>query len=98
MSRITKANLEKVLERLNKELNRPLAPYTRKADGTVSANAGCIVLDHAPCYGGYTLYEMCENGGQSNFGYVRGRQSAKVMYEILWGIIYGIKAARECKQ
>lgn len=99
MSRVTKEQLQRAVERLNKELGRPTAPYTHKKDeegkASLSVNVGCIVLDHAPIYGGYCLYEMSEGGGQSNFGFTRGRQPAKVMYEIIWGIIHGIKEGKK---
>lgn len=95
MSRVTKEQLERAVGRLNSELGRPTVPYVRKADNTLSVNVGCIVLDHAPIYGGYCLYEMTEGGGQSYFGFTRGRQSAKVMYEIIWSIIYGIKEGKK---
>lgn len=95
MSRVTKEQLQRAVDRLNLELGRPTVPYARKADNTLSVNVGCIVLDHAPIYGGYCLYEMTEGGGQSNFGFTRGRQPAKVMYEIIWSIIYGIKEGKK---
>lgn len=61
MERITLAQLEGAVKRLNQVLNRPIEPYTRGEDGKYRANLGNIHLSGA--YGGYQVQEMASDGG-----------------------------------
>lgn len=89
MARITKKELKAKVDRLNRVLGRPLEPYRKGEDGRVYGNEGHIMLDHAPVYGGFILYEMCESTGVRNFGISR-RTSAKEMEIHLDGIFAGL--------
>jgi len=61
--RITRADLENTVDRINKATNSPLAAYTKTEDG-YKANPGNYHLDWA--YGGCKLVRMCNDGGGIN--------------------------------
>lgn len=86
----SKKMLQAKVDRLNVKLGRPMEPYRKGEDGQVMGNAGHIMLDHAPIYGGYCLREMCESTGVRNFGISR-RISAKEMEIHLEGIFAGLQ-------
>ena len=74
-TRITQANLEGVVKRLNKLTDSPETPYKRVGDKLI-AQSGCFLLDGA--YGGWKLARICnEGGGQdtiSEGGFVSKRE------------------------
>jgi hypothetical protein len=61
--------------------------YTKQADGTIKANVGVYFIDHAACYGGYTIARIAnEQGGESRpFG--MGRHNASAFVAMLDGIL-----------
>ena len=89
----TKKFLQAKVDRLNQTLGRSLEPHRKGEDGRVYGNEGHIMLDHAPIYGGYILYEMCESTGVRNFGISR-RISAKEMDIYLDGIFAGLELVK----
>lgn len=54
--------IELLTNRLNERLSRPAEAWTR-ADGRLRANVGHLFSHNAPCYGGYRLTEMYNEGG-----------------------------------
>ena len=58
--KITKADLENTVDRINKATGSPTASYTKTEDG-YKANPGNYHLNWA--YGGCQLVRMCNNGG-----------------------------------
>ena len=62
------------------------------------SNPGALHLDHAPCYGGFDLVEICnDKGGESSligntFG-GRGRLSAKEMETFLLGMLTALQGS-----
>jgi hypothetical protein len=62
--KITRAFVERQLERLNITAGTPLTPYTANPDGKgCTSNVGNYHLDNA--YGGYSLQRICEGGGST---------------------------------
>lgn len=92
--RITKKQIDKLVDTLNELLGRPKTAYTPLAEGGVYENAGHIYADHNPIYGGYCLEMMVEGGGVTHFGNVRERVCASEMNNILQNMIF---MARMCK-
>ena len=82
--RITQANLEGSVLRLNKMTGSPETPYKR-IDGRNIAQVGCFILDGA--YGGWKLARITNSsGGQTNIsegGYI----PKKDLYYQIHGII-----------
>lgn len=61
MSRITKSDLERLVQVINMETGSPLEPYTRNQDGKLVANIGNYHLSGA--YGGWSLHRMVTDTG-----------------------------------
>lgn len=61
MDRITKDDLERLVERINKATGSPLEPWTRREDGRLKANVGNYYLSGA--YGGVKLERVCSDSG-----------------------------------
>lgn len=90
--RTTRKQLEHLVFRINRELGRPVDPYTNG-----KANIGNVHLDVMNPGDGttYALEVMGnENGGVSR-PFFEGRLKAGEMYALLTGILAGIEAARK---
>ena len=87
--RITKENLEAVIERINKLTDSPIEAYTRGEDGTYKSNPGNYHLDGA--YGGYSLARMCNEGGGIE-SIISGYMPKKELYEKMFVFIRGLEA------
>ena len=61
MERITQKDLERMVLRINRKLNRPEAPYSRDENGRAKANLGNFHISSA--YGGVALEEIQTDGG-----------------------------------
>jgi hypothetical protein len=90
--RITIANLEAVVLRINKLLGKPETPWTKNANGVYVSNVGNYHLDGA--YGGYALSEMVNTAGgvRDVFG---GHMSKRELYYRMHAFIDGIEARAE---
>lgn len=90
MERITKKNLEAVVERLNRITNNPTEPWTRDEAGKLTANLGNYHLSGA--YGGYALHQMLTDGGgiRDLFG---GHMPKRELYDRMHAYISGISDA-----
>jgi hypothetical protein len=88
--RITKAQLEAVIEWLNKELKRPLKPYER-IDGKLTARIGNFHLYQA--YGAYALHEMRTDGG--GIRQTIGLGTKKELFNSIHRLLDGIRLERE---
>lgn len=88
MQRITEANLEAVVARINRITNSPATPYTRGDDGRNRANVGNYHLDSA--YGGFSLHRMeNEAGGARDVlrcGHVPKRDLWNLMHAYITGL------------
>ena len=84
--RITKADLEKTVDRINRTTGNPLTPYTKDASGKFTSNVGNYHLTGA--YGGHGLEQMDNDGGgtRSIFGYMTKRELYDRMHAYLKGM------------
>ena len=89
-TRITLADLNAVIARINRETNSPAQPYALNADGRHTAQPGCYHLSRA--YGGYSLHRMYnESGGVSDvFG--SGHMPARELYARIHAFLAGMNA------
>lgn len=87
MERTTKSQVETAFKWFVQELGGHLAVNYKDVGG--------YGLEYASCYGGYAVYQICnEHGGQSNpFG--SRRMSASEMYQTLWFANQALKVAKQ---
>jgi hypothetical protein len=85
--KVTLADLNRAIDRLNRRTGNPLEPYTRTGD-IVKSNAGCFVLDGA--YGGCKLSQIVEGGGQRDVLRV-GYKSKRDTYNLIHAFVDGIE-------
>jgi hypothetical protein len=89
--KITKRDIEAVVERINRVTNSPLTPYTRR-EGRLIANIGNYHLDSA--YGGYSLHRMNnEAGGIESI--IPGYHSKRDIYNRMQAFVAGYLAKGE---
>ena len=97
MERITKQQLQRTVDRINKIAGQPEDPWTRGEDGKLRANIGNYHLDWA--YGGVKLYQMeTEGGGCSDIlytGYVSKRELYGQLHAFISGLMAGLEADKE---
>ena len=88
MNRITTAQLENLVKRINERTGSPLTTYTKNKDGATRANIGNYYLDWA--YGGVKLDRVCNEGGGvnsiSNAGFGTKRELYNWMQAFLMGL------------
>ena len=86
--RITEKDLQAVVNRINRTMGTPLAPYTRDESGKYTANVGNYHLSGA--YGGWALHQMGnESGGIRDVlrgGHVPKRDLYNQMHAFLEGV------------
>ena len=87
MNRITIAQLQAVIDRLNRITDSPAVPYV---DG--KAQVGCYHLSRA--YGGYSLHRMVTDGGGVSSPLSTGHIPARALYDLMHAYINGIEAGR----
>ena len=87
MSRITIAQLQAVIDRLNRITDSPATPY---ADG--KAQIGCYHLSRA--YGGFCLHRMHNEGGGVSSPLSTGHIPARELLNLMHAYINGIEAGR----
>lgn len=85
--KVTLADLNRAIDRLNRRTGNPIEPYTRTGD-IVKSNAGCFVLDCA--YGGCKLSQIVEGGGQRDVLRV-GYKSKRDTYNLIHAFVDGIE-------
>lgn len=89
-TRISRKRLESLVKIVSELQGRPLRVWNQ-IDGKNVSSRGAIHLDHAPCYGGWDLVEICNDGGGESsligntFG-GRGRVSAHEIETFLLGM------------
>ena len=86
--KITKRDIEAVVERINRATNSPLTPYTRH-EGKLIANIGNYHLDSA--YGGYSLHRMNNEAGGID-AIISGYHSKRDIYNRMQAFISGYLA------
>jgi hypothetical protein len=91
MSRVTKRNLEGLVERINKITNSPLVPWRRNNDGRLRANIGNFHLSGA--YGGYAVHRMVTDGGGIEVAFGGGYAPKRELWELGQAYINGLQAS-----
>ncbi len=92
MSRITVAQLQAVIDRINRETNSPMQPYAPDADGRQRAQIGNYHLSRA--YGGFALHRMVTEGGGVSSPLSTGHIPARELLGRMHAYLSGIYAAR----
>lgn len=98
MQRITKSDLQALVNRLNRETGNPDEPYTRTpatADnphGTLVANIGNYHISQA--YGGYALHQMATDGGGVREPLYTGHVPARELYGKIHAFLMGYALAQ----
>lgn len=90
--RVTKKQLQAIVDRINIITKSPMTTYTKDKKGKFKANIGNFHLDFA--YGGCALHRIENAGGGVNTitsGYVTKKELAFLM----WQYIAGIEVGRE---
>lgn len=87
--RISAANLNMVIKRINSAMGSPQEPYTKDADGKYHANVGNFHLSQA--YGGYSLHRMENASGGASDVLSCGHTSARSLYEQMFALIKGME-------
>lgn len=90
---VTKAQLEAVVERINRITGSPLTSYTKDASGKYRANIGNYHLSWA--YGGVSLHKMCTEGGGVSDVLSMGHQSKRECLNQMFSFIRGLESAEE---
>ena len=91
-TRITIANLEAVVARINRLTGSPATPWRREGDRN-RANIGNYHPSHA--YGGVSLHRMANEGGGVTTPIGSGHVPKRELYEQLHAFLRGIDVAQE---
>lgn len=82
------------MQRLNAALGLPAEPYSRKpGDDRMTANIGCLCLDHN--IGGWTVHQICNDGGGVTTPLGDYRHSAGDMCHVLRAALGAVQIAKE---
>jgi hypothetical protein len=87
MERITNAQLETMVRRINESTGSPLEPYTKTETGC-RANVGNYHLSGA--YGGKSLHRMCSEGGGVSDVFGCGHIPARDLYNRMRAFLDGL--------
>ena len=90
-TRITIANLEAVVDRINRVTGSPSTPWRREGDRS-RANIGNYHLSHA--YGGVCLHRMCNESGGVTTPLGSGHVPKRELYEQLHAFARGIEIGK----
>ena len=93
MNRITDANLNAIVARINRMTNSPAESWIKLPDGRHASAVGSYHLDHA--YGGVALHRMCNTAGGTedvlNVGHVSKRELQALMFAYIQGLYRGME-------
>lgn len=90
MNRITKQDLQSVVDRINRVTGSPMEPWTR-TDTTFTANIGNYHLSWA--YGGVCLERMHNDGGGVS-SVISGYRSKRELYDRMQAFLSGLETER----
>lgn len=90
-TRITIANLEAVVARINRVTGSPSTPWRREG-GRNRANIGNYHLSHA--YGGVCLHRMCNESGGVTTPLGLGHVPKRELYELLHAFLRGLEIGK----
>ena len=88
MERITKRDLQGLINRLNRLTDSPEVPYLKGEDGRYHAQIGCFHLSQA--YGGFNLERMHNDAGGVTTPLNTGHIPARDLYNRIHAFINGI--------
>jgi hypothetical protein len=91
-NRITIKTLRAVCANLNRMTGSPLEPYVRSADGKLTAQIGCYIIDQA--YGGYQLARIMNDGGGQTAPVGLGFGPARECYDKIRAYMAGLQDAK----
>jgi len=91
--RITQKDLERIVLRINRALNRPETPYGKDENGRFKANLGNFHISSA--YVGVALEEIQTNGGGVRRVSVGGYEPKWALYAWCVGFLSGIEITAE---
>lgn len=86
--RITPADLNAVVDRINHETNSSAEPYTKGTDGKHRANIGAYHLSRA--YRGYSLDVMVNDSGGVRDVFGCGHTTARDLYNRMHALLAGM--------
>ena len=89
MQRITRKQLDSLVQLINEITGAPLKPYERQGDGTLRANVGNFHLSMA--YGGYCIHRMQNDEGGVSTPIWSGHIPARDAYECGWAFVRGLQ-------
>ena len=88
-NRITKRDLQNVLDRINEATGQKLEGWTKDETGRYRANVGTYVLDW--CYGGVRLSQLVTpSGGERD---ITGRGTKRETYHAMRAFLAGLETA-----
>lgn len=87
MDRITNADLEFLVDRINAATDSPPKPYTKGADGRFKANIGNYHISGA--YGGVKLVRMGNKGGGISAVSTNGYGTKRELYNWMTAFLAG---------
>lgn len=90
-NRITQANLEAVVARINRMTNSPDESYKRDEAGKLRAQVGNYHLSYA--YGGVSLHRMVNESGGVHDVLRIGHVPKRELYNAMFSFIAGLDAA-----
>jgi hypothetical protein len=91
--RITQKDLERIVLRINRALNRPETPYGKDENGRFKANLGNFHISGA--YGGVALEEVQTDGGGVRRVSTDGYGTKRQMYTWMTAFLSGIEVTAE---
>lgn len=90
--RISKHDLDMMVNRLNITAGTPTEPWYRDESGKLKPNAFCYHLSGA--YGGYQVQQMCKEGSGVTTPITGGHVTKRECYETLYAFIKGIESTQ----
>jgi len=91
--RITQKDLEHLVSRINRALNRPETPYGKDENGKFKANLGNFHISGA--YGGVALEEIQTDGGGVRRISTDGYGTKRQLYTWMTAFLSGIEVTAE---
>lgn len=93
MQRVTIAELQSIIDRINRVTGSPMLPYSMGDDGHHRANPGNYHLSRA--YGGFCLHRMSTTGGGVRTPLMSYHVPARELRDQMLAYVYSLEAARE---
>lgn len=90
MTRITEKQLQAVVDRINRTLGTPMAPYAKDTEGNYTPCGNAYLLDMA--YGGYSLHQMMPTGSGERDTLGCGHVTKRDLYDRMHAFLAGIDA------